>query len=109
MPPGEESISIFTTLRAFFCAFIGILSITGLVRAYPDLTQRWFDRAKGSPAISTGQHHAAGASKITIDDAVAIARTQLPASSLVRINIPLHKNEPYVVSARYPGDLGLFG
>ncbi len=89
----------------FSCAFICVLSVTGLVKVYGDKLQPFFDRVTGSPTMTRDLPSTASrASTVSIDDAVAIARMRLPGARLARILPPKEKNGAFVVQMKFPGD-----
>jgi uncharacterized iron-regulated membrane protein len=99
------SLDLHHAVGFFSCAFICVLSVTGLVKVYGDKLQPLFDRVTGSPTMTRDlPSKASPASTITIDDAVAIARTRLPGARLARILPPKEKNGSFVVQMKFPGD-----
>jgi uncharacterized iron-regulated membrane protein len=91
-------------------AFVSLICITGIARYYEKRLEPLVNRVTNTEAIETDlpsrniPTQTNAASKITIDDAVAIAKAQLPGSSLVRIIPPENKNSSFVVRMRFPGD-----
>jgi uncharacterized iron-regulated membrane protein len=88
----------------FASAFICVLCITGLVKAYGDKLQPFFDRATNSPTLTRDVPSKAGVSTISIDEAVAAARIQLPGANLARIIPAKGKNGSWVVQMKFPDD-----
>ena len=95
-------------LGFFSSIFICLVTVTGLIRYYPEITNKLFHQA-ALPPTETSASALHPSSHLSIDEAVAIARQQFPGSGLVRVNLPEHENDPFVVSARYPGDASPFG
>jgi uncharacterized iron-regulated membrane protein len=99
------SLDLHHAVGFFSCAFICVLSVTGLVKVYGDKLQPLFDRVTGSPTMTRDlPSKVSPASTITIDDAVAIARTRLPGARLARILPPKDKNGSFVVHMKFPDD-----
>jgi uncharacterized iron-regulated membrane protein len=99
------SLDLHHAVGFFSCAFICVLSVTGLVKVYGDRLQPLFDRVTGSPTMTRDlPSKASPASAISIDDAVAIARTRLPGARLARILPPKEKNGSFVIQMKFPGD-----
>jgi uncharacterized iron-regulated membrane protein len=99
------SLDLHHAVGFFSCALICVLSITGLVKVYGDKLQPFFDRVTGSPTMTRDLPSKASlASMVSIDDAVATARMQLPGARLARILPPKEKNASWVVQVKFPGD-----
>jgi uncharacterized iron-regulated membrane protein len=90
--------------------FVCILCLTGIARYYADslqpLVNRWANSSTVPRALPSRNIPAQtdAASKITIDDAVTIAKDKLPGGNLARIILPATKKDSFVVSVRFPGD-----
>ena len=92
----------------FTSAFVCIIAVTGLVKAYGDELQPLFNRMTGAPAttralLSTPPTQGP-ATPIPIDDAIAAAKTQLPGATIARITPPKARNGSILVTMKYPGD-----
>ena len=93
----------------FSCAFICVLGVTGLVKAYGDKLQPFFDHITGSPAMtrdlaSKPPVPANAIATVSIDEAVATARVQLPGARLARVIPPRDKNGSWIVQVKFPDD-----
>jgi uncharacterized iron-regulated membrane protein len=92
-------LDLHHALGFYSSLFICVVGITGLVRFFPV--------QHAAPVPSIKSDNVAG--RISVDDAQALAEKQFAGARLVRINLPLKKDDPFVVSARYPGDGSPFG
>jgi uncharacterized iron-regulated membrane protein len=90
----------------FSSAFICVLCITGLVKAYGDKLQPFFDRATNSPTMTRDvpSKPANAMSTVSIDEAVATAKVRLPGAALARIIPAKDKNGSWVVQMKFPDD-----
>src|SRR5258708_327997 len=88
----------------FSSAFICVLCITGLVKAYGDKLQPFFDHATSSPVLTRDVPSKPGMSTVSIDEAVGTAKLQLPGASLARIVPPKGKTGSWVVQMKFPDD-----
>jgi uncharacterized iron-regulated membrane protein len=99
------SLDLHHAVGFFSCAFICVLSVTGLVKVYGDKLQPLFDRVTGSPTMTRDlPSKASAASTVSIDEAVDVARMRLPGARLARIIPPKEKNGSFVVQVKFPGD-----
>jgi uncharacterized iron-regulated membrane protein len=100
------SLDLHHAVGFFSCAFICVLSVTGLVKVYGDKLQPLFDRVTGSATMTRdlSSKAPATAATVSIDDAVASARMRLPGARLARILPPKEKNGSWVVQMKFPGD-----
>jgi uncharacterized iron-regulated membrane protein len=97
---------IHNTIGFFSLIILLLLTSSGVILGFEDSIRPLFYRFTG-----TQEPHAPdfqviplpGGNPITLDDALVIARTALPAASPFAINVP-DPNEPYFVSMRYSGD-----
>jgi len=91
----------------FSSAFICVLAVTGVVKAYtPDL-QPFFDRITNSPSMTRAlpsKPVAGSALHAPLDTVVAAARAKLPGAMVARIQPPAGKDGSWVVSMKYPED-----
>jgi uncharacterized iron-regulated membrane protein len=89
----------------FSSAFICVIAITGLVKAYGDALQPLFDRATGSPTmIRDLPSKMPGPATVNIDQAVAAAHARLPGARVARIAMPKDAKGSIVVHMKFPGD-----
>ena len=93
----------------FSCSFICVLGVTGLVKAYGDKLQPFFDRVTDSPTMtrdlmSRPPTSPYAAATVSIDEAVATAAVQLPGARLARIIPPKEKNGSFVVQVKFSDD-----
>jgi len=95
----------------FSSAFICVLCITGLLKAYGDKLQPFFDHATSSPVLTRDVPSKPPAllSTINLDEAVATAKLQLPGASLARIVPPKGKTGSWVVQMKFPDDSAVPG
>lgn len=96
-------------LGFYTAAFVCIVCVTGLVRWGEKGLTPIVDRAADISEVprelpSRDIPDQPNAAKLTIDDAVAIAKAQLPGGSLARIIPPENRKGSFVVSMRFPGD-----
>jgi len=96
-------------LAGFFTsAFVCMIAVTGLVKAYGDELQPFFNRVTGTPAATrallSSPHLQGSATRTGIDDAIAAAKTRLPGATIARITPPKAKNGSILVTMKYPGD-----
>jgi uncharacterized iron-regulated membrane protein len=91
----------------FSSAFICVLAITGVVKAYtPDL-QPFFDRITNSPSMTRAlpsKPVPGSASRAPLDAVVAAARAKLPGAMVARIQPPAGKDGSWVVN-QYSGEI----
>ena len=92
----------------FTSAFVCIIAVTGLIKAYGDDLQPFFNRVTGEPAttralLSTPPPGGNTAS-IPMDVAIAEAKTQLPGAAIARITPPKVKNGSILITMKYPDD-----
>jgi len=99
------------TVGFFSSAFICVLCITGLLKAYGDKLQPFFDHATSSPVLTRDVPSKPPAllSTINLDEAVATAKLQLPGASLARIVPPKGKTGSWVVQMKFPDDSAMPG
>jgi uncharacterized iron-regulated membrane protein len=102
------NVELHHAVGFFTSAFVCIIAITGLVKAYGDELQPFFNRMTGAPAttralLSTPPSQGPVA-RITLDDAIAAAKTQLPGATIARITPPKVRNGSILVTMKYPGD-----
>jgi uncharacterized iron-regulated membrane protein len=86
--------------------FLLALTTTGLVIGFEQTTTRLFYKMTGTqptPRPSMRVTPVAGASQITPDSALVLARAALPGAAPFELGVP-GPTEPYVVRARYPED-----
>ena len=93
----------------FSCAFICVIGVTGLVKAYGDRLQPFFDRVTDSPTMtrdlpSRPPVAASAVATVSIDEALAAAKVQLPGARLARIIPPRERNGSFVVQMKFPDD-----
>jgi len=92
----------------FSSALVCVIAVTGLIKAYGDQLQPFFDRVTNSPAmtraLSSKRPAGTTVSRITVDDAVASAKSQLPGAAIGRIAPPKGKDGSWVVTMKFPGD-----
>jgi uncharacterized iron-regulated membrane protein len=91
----------------FSSAFICVLAITGVVKAYAIDLQPFFDRITNSPAMTRtlpSRSAAGSATHAPLDTIVTSARGKLPGAAVARIQPPAGKDGSWVVSMKYPED-----
>jgi len=89
----------------FSSAFICVIAVTGLAKAYGDALQPLFDRGTGSPTMTRDlPSKMPGLAKVGIDQAVATARALLPGATVARIAMPKDARASIVVHMKFPGD-----
>jgi uncharacterized iron-regulated membrane protein len=91
----------------FSSAFICIVAVTGIVKAYAIDLQPFFDRITNSPVMTRtlpSRPAAGSTSHVALDTIVAAARGKLPGAAIARIQPPLGKDGSWTVSMKYPED-----
>ena len=93
----------------FSCAFICVIGVTGLVKAYADKLQPFFDHVTDSPAMtrdlpSKPPVSANAVATVSIDEAVSTAKGQLSGARLARIIPPRERNGSFVVQMKFRDD-----
>jgi uncharacterized iron-regulated membrane protein len=91
----------------FSSAFIYVVAITGVVKAYGNDLQPFFDRITNSASMTRtlpSRHAAGSATYASLDTIVAAARGKLPGAMVARIQPPAGKDGSWVVSMKYPED-----
>jgi uncharacterized iron-regulated membrane protein len=93
------------TVGFFSSAFVCLIAVTGLVKAYGDALQPLFDRATGSPVMTRDlTSKTIGPAQVTVDQAVATAEALLPGAGVARIGMPKDARASIVVHMKFPGD-----
>jgi len=90
----------------FSSAFVCVIAVTGLVKAYGDQLQPLFDRVTNSPTMTRAlsSKQPGKAPSISVDDALTTARAQLPGAAIGRIGPPKGKDGSFVITMKFPGD-----
>jgi uncharacterized iron-regulated membrane protein len=96
---------VHNAVGVFAFVFLLLLALTGVVIGFDNWTTPWLFRVTGSqpvrgPATVTP---VAGARLLTPDEALGIARDELPGAVPISINVPGPK-APYRIALRYPED-----
>ena len=98
----HHSVGFFTS------AFVCVIAVTGLIKAYGDELQPFFDRVTNAPkttrALLSTPPSQGPVTRITLDDAIAAAKTQLPGATIARITPPKANNGSILLTMKYPGD-----
>jgi uncharacterized iron-regulated membrane protein len=94
-------------LGFYSALFICLVGITGLLRYYPAVTDKLFGAVPAASNEIPNARPVAGG--ISVDEVEVLAQKQFAGASLVRINLPAGETDPFVISARYPGDVSPFG
>jgi uncharacterized iron-regulated membrane protein len=99
------SFDLHHAVGFFSCVFVCIIAITGLVKSYGDGLQPFFNRVTGDPALNKDMPSTPDLNrKITMDDAVARARAELPGAAIARLTPPKGRTGSFLVTMKYPGD-----
>ncbi len=92
----------------FSSFFVCIIAFTGLIKAYGDDLQPFFNRMTGAPATTRALLSTPPARgvvrQIPLDDAIVAANAQLPGATIARITPPKVKNGSILITMKYPGD-----
>ena len=97
----HHSVGFFSSL------FICVVAFTGIIKAYANDLQPFFDRITDSPAMSRALPSKPSGSAVTrvpLDMVVATARARLPGAVVARIQTPAGQNGSWVVSMKYQED-----
>ena len=91
----------------FSSAFLCIVAITGILKAYATDLQPFFDRITNSPNMTralVSQPASNGADRASLNAIVASARAKLPGAQVARLQPPVGQGGSWVVSMKYPED-----
>ena len=103
----RRNFDLHNVTGIYSAAFLVVLGVTGIVIHFDGELETWLHEKNGTAKIgkNTPSVVQKGATPITVDRAVEIAKQEMPGTQALSVSSPANPKGSYLIALRYPEDL----